>query len=240
MTSRIRRWVSINDSGAPEPGHNRRDATGRTCTRVVPQASSHARRHGEAALPRRSASSSGGNGTRAPAAGVRTSGTRGAGRRARARSCDKPAEGTAQASDHVRRGFSAVGRSYQHVHRTEILPLQSECLADAALEAVTHHGLRRVLARNQHAEPRAARVPSCNIKRVAVDAAPGAVAQQALEFGLLPQPARRIQPEALVGRGYSPRRRRPRARRLRSTLRPPTVRLRTRKPWRRARRTLEG
>lgn len=41
---------------------------------------------------------------------------------------------------------------------------------------------------------------------------------------------RRIQPEALGGRGYSPRRRRPLARRLRNTLRPPGVRLRTRKP----------
>ena len=39
-----------------------------------------------------------------------------------------------------------------------------------------------------------------------------------------------IQPEALGGRGYSPRRRRPLARRLRNTLRPPGVRLRTRKP----------
>jgi hypothetical protein len=54
--------------------------------------------------------------------------------------------------------------------------------------------------------------------------------QQAFEFGLLPQAARRIQAEALAGRGYSPRRRLPRARRLRSTLRPPAVRLRTRNP----------
>jgi hypothetical protein len=56
------------------------------------------------------------------------------------------------------------------------------------------------------------------------------LAQQVLEFGFLPQPPRRIQPEALGGRGYSPRRRRPLARRLRNTLRPPGVRLRTRKP----------
>jgi hypothetical protein len=39
---------------------------------------------------------------------------------------------------------------------------------------------------------------------------------------------------------YSASRRRPRARRLRNTLRPPGVRLRTRNPWRRARRVLEG
>jgi hypothetical protein len=54
--------------------------------------------------------------------------------------------------------------------------------------------------------------------------------QQGFEFALLPQAARRIQREALAGRGYNPRRRRPRARRLRNTLRPPGVRLRTRKP----------
>jgi len=56
------------------------------------------------------------------------------------------------------------------------------------------------------------------------------LSQQVLELGFSPQPPRRIQPEALGGRGYSPMRRRPRARRLRSTLRPPGVRLRTRKP----------
>jgi len=56
------------------------------------------------------------------------------------------------------------------------------------------------------------------------------VLQQSFEFGFLPQPARGVQPEALAGRDYNPRRRRPLARRLRSTLRPPAVRLRTRKP----------
>jgi hypothetical protein len=56
----------------------------------------------------------------------------------------------------------------------------------------------------------------------------------------LPQPAGCIEPEALAGRGYNPRRRRPRARRLRSTARPPRVPLRARNPWRRARRVLEG
>jgi hypothetical protein len=69
---------------------------------------------------------------------------------------------------------------------------------------------------------------------------PRTVSQQSFELGFLPQPARGIQPEALAGRDYNPRRRRPRARRLRSTLRPPGLRLRTRNPWRRARRVLEG
>jgi hypothetical protein len=64
--------------------------------------------------------------------------------------------------------------------------------------------------------------------------------QQALELGFLPQPPPGIQPEALERRGYNPRRRRPRARRLRSTARPPRVPLRTRNPWRRARRVLDG
>jgi hypothetical protein len=48
------------------------------------------------------------------------------------------------------------------------------------------------------------------------------------------------EPEAFAARGYSPSRRRPRARRLRNTARPPRVPLRTRNPWRRARRVLEG
>jgi hypothetical protein len=66
------------------------------------------------------------------------------------------------------------------------------------------------------------------------------VAQQAFELRFLPEPAGGIEPETLAARGYSPRRRRPLARRLRRTARPPRVPLRTRKPWRRARRVLEG
>jgi hypothetical protein len=97
-----------------------------------------------------------------------------------------------------------------------------------------------VLARNQHAESRGSRFAPRYVEGIPVQAAPRAVSQQGFEFALLPQPARRIQPEALAGRGYNPRRRRPLARRLRSTLRPPGVRLRTRKPWRRARLVLEG
>ena len=57
---------------------------------------------------------------------------------------------------------------------------------------------------------------------------------------LVAQPAAGIQPEALFARGYNPRRRRPLARRLAITLRPPGVRLRTRNPCVRARRVLEG
>jgi hypothetical protein len=64
--------------------------------------------------------------------------------------------------------------------------------------------------------------------------------QQAFELRFFRQTPGRIQPEALAVRGYSPSRRRPRARRLRSTARPPRVPLRARNPWRRARRVLEG
>jgi hypothetical protein len=61
-----------------------------------------------------------------------------------------------------------------------------------------------------------------------------------LEFTAAPKATLCTQSEALVRRDYSPRRRRPLARLLRNTLRPPGVRLRTRKPWRRARRVFEG
>jgi len=97
-----------------------------------------------------------------------------------------------------------------------------------------------VLSRDQHAKTGAASGAPRQIDGIALDAAARAPAQQVLEFGLVRQPARRIQPEALAGRDYSPSRRRPLARRLRSTLRPPGVRLRTKKPWRRARRVFEG
>jgi hypothetical protein len=64
-----------------------------------------------------------------------------------------------------------------------------------------------------------------------------------LELRLAPQPALCIETESLLRcryNGYNPSRRRPLARRLRKTARPPRVRLRTRKPWRRARRVLDG
>jgi hypothetical protein len=64
-----------------------------------------------------------------------------------------------------------------------------------------------------------------------------------LELRLAPQPAPCIETESFLRwryNGYNPSRRRPRARRLRKTVRPPRVRLRTRKPWRRARRVLDG
>jgi hypothetical protein len=54
-----------------------------------------------------------------------------------------------------------------------------------------------------------------------------------LELRLAPQPAPCIETESLLRcryNGYNPIRRRPLARRLRKTARPPGVRLRTRKP----------
>ena len=84
---------------------------------------------------------------------------------------------------------------------------------------------------------------AANKKQVAAQAASLAFTQQLLELGLAAQPATGIEPETLGRRRYnrySPTRRRPLARRLRNTARPPGVRLRTRKPWRRARRVLDG
>jgi len=100
-----------------------------------------------------------------------------------------------------------------------------------------------VLARDQDAQPRLAVRTALKEERIAGQRAPLAFAQQALELRFAPQPARRIQTETLLCcryNDYSPTRRRPRARRLRSTARPPGVRLRTRNPWRRARRVLDG
>jgi len=98
-------------------------------------------------------------------------------------------------------------------------------------------------ARNEDAQP----WPSCRTpldeEGVSVGAQALPLLQQPLEIRLAPQTTRRAETEALGARcagDYSASRRRPRARRLRSTLRPPAVRLRTRKPWRRARRVLEG
>src|SRR6185503_19495758 len=114
---------------------------------------------------------------------------------------------------------------------------------NTALEVIALRGLGTVLARYQNAKPRSSCRASFDEEGVAVGAQPLPLSQQPLEIRLAPQASRRAEPEALLARrcsDYSARRRRPRARRLRSTLRPPGVRLRTRNPWRRARRVLEG
>jgi hypothetical protein len=99
-----------------------------------------------------------------------------------------------------------------------------------------------VPTRDQNPQARRTYTAAPNIKQVAAETAPLAFTQQLLELRLAAQPATCIEPETLARRynGYSPTRRRPRARRLRNTARPPRVRLRTRKPWRRARRVLDG
>jgi len=100
-----------------------------------------------------------------------------------------------------------------------------------------------VLARYENAQPRPSCRASFDEEGVAVGAQALSLAEQPLEIRLAPQPPRRAESKALLARrgsDYSASRRRPRARRLRNTLRPPGVRLRTRNPWRRARRVLEG
>jgi len=90
-----------------------------------------------------------------------------------------------------------------------------------------------VLPRDEYAEPRFSCGTPLDKERVSLENASFALTQQALELGFLPQPACGVQGEALLRsryNGYNPRRRRPRARRLRNTLRPPRVLERTRKP----------
>jgi len=152
-------------------------------------------------------------------------------------------EQLAQAPDHFGRWSDSIGRAHQDLQRAKVLLLQAKGLANASLDSVALDGRGGVPARDQDAEPRRRPRAARDVESVAALAAPLAFAQQPLEIGLAPQPAFRIEAETLPGcgcRGYSPRRRRPRARRLRSTARPPRVRLRTRKPWRRARRVLDG
>jgi hypothetical protein len=95
-------------------------------------------------------------------------------------------------------------------------------------------------ATDQYSESRWTGIAPGEIERVAVEIAAQSLAQQMFEFAAASDTPPCTKSETLADRGYSPRRRRPRARRLRRTLRPPGVRLRTRKPWRRARRVFEG
>jgi hypothetical protein len=87
-----------------------------------------------------------------------------------------------------------------------------------------------MLLGDQHPEPGPAVVTSLQVEGKAIEAAALAFAQQALEVSFPRQAAGSAKPEALIARGYSPRRRLPLARRLRMTFRPPGVRPRTRNP----------
>ena len=82
---------------------------------------------------------------------------------------------------------------------------------------------------------------AANEERVATEAAPCSLAQQPLELRLVAQPARSIESEAFGRR--LPLQPEPAAAARAPTLQhhaPSAVRLRTRKPWRRARRVLDG
>jgi hypothetical protein len=136
-----------------------------------------------------------------------------------------------------------VGRTHEQVDRTEVLLFKSEGFPDTSLDAVAVGRSGGMLAGNHDSETRLTRTTPLEIKRITARRASLPLAQQPLELSLAPQAAARVEAKSLKRRryaDYSARRRRPRARRLRSTLRPPAVRLRTRNPWRRARRVLEG
>jgi hypothetical protein len=140
----------------------------------------------------------------------------------------------------VGRRLYSVRWPHQQVQGTQCFLFQPKSLADAALDAIALDRPRGVLFRHEDAQPRSPGVAALEIEAVSGQIASHSLAQQAFELRFLPEPAGGIEPETLAGRGYNPRRRRPLARRLRSTARPPRVPLRTRKPWRRARRVLEG
>jgi len=136
-----------------------------------------------------------------------------------------------------------IGRAHEQIEGAEVSLFKSEGFPDASLDAVAVGRSGGMLAGDQDSETRLTRTTPLEIKRITARRAPLPLAQQPLELSLAPQPAARIEAKSFKRRryaDYSARRRRPRARRLRSTLRPPGVRLRTRKPWRRARRVLEG
>ena len=149
-------------------------------------------------------------------------------------------EQLAKSRNHLWGRAHVIRRAHQQVDRAEGFLFQAKRLADAALDPVALGGCRRVLSRYQDSQPRRTPFSPRQVERIACKAAPRSLTQQAFEFAAAPRTALAVQSETLARRGYSPRRRRPRERRLRRTLRPPGVRLRTRKPWRRARRVLDG
>lgn len=237
MKSRMRRCVSI----LTEPGRSRRDARAHNDIPGGRQASFRARRRG-ARAPRRHIASSWGESGR-PRAGADASTT---GRRVPPGAkglWSRDAQGSEdfpQAQHHMRGSFCAERRPDQYIDRPKRALLQAKRLSHAALDAIARRSARRVLARHQQPQPGTTCVALLHIDRITGHLLSPTLAQQTFELRFLREAPGRTEPEAFAGRGYSPSRRRPRARRLRSTARPPRVALRTRNPWRRARRVFEG
>ena len=100
-----------------------------------------------------------------------------------------PRKQGAKAQDHRGARSRAVRRPYQDVERIKIFLLQTERLSDASLDAVAINRARRMLSRHQHAEAGLSGVAPFNVKNVALDASPRALAQQSLELRFLSQPA---------------------------------------------------
>lgn len=229
------------------PGRSRPDAMGHSGKRGVRRGSSRAKARAAPGPRRRIPSSSDKSGTRAAATDVATTDKRApggaAGGAASARSWRQPAKQLAHTLDHLRRRPHAVGWPHQHIERPELRLLQPKGFANASLDPISLGGLCGVLARYENAEPRRSRIAPREVKDIAGLGTPRSVMQQAFELAFTPQPALGVEPVEFLSlryNDYNPRRRRPRARRLRSTARPPRVRLRTKKPWRRARRVLDG
>ena len=134
---------------------------------------------------------------------------------------------------HLGRRLDPLRRTHQDVNRAEPFLLEPKRLADAALQPVALRSRRVVLARDENAEPRPSGGAPLDEEGVSLGPQALPPSQQPLEIGFAAQPSRWSQAEPLRARrrgDYSASRRRPRARRLRSTLRPPAVRLRTRNP----------
>jgi hypothetical protein len=135
-----------------------------------------------------------------------------------------------KSDNHLRRRAHVKRRADQDIDRPQLCLLQAERFTDTALDPVALGGSGGVLAGNQDPQPWLSAFALLQVKGVSGEIVPLALPQQALELDAAPQAAGGIQSEALARRGYNPSRRRPLARRLRRTLRPPGVRLRTRKP----------
>src|SRR6185503_11130452 len=102
-------------------------------------------------------------------------------------------------------------------HRSERLLLEAKRFPDAALDAVTLRCACGMLARHQEPQTWPARRTPLQEEGVTGHTASRAFAQQMFKLRFLTQAAGCIEPETLDARGYSPSRRRPLARRLRST-----------------------
>ncbi len=183
--------------GNAGPGRNHLDAKARNGIIVVQRANRLAARRACSEPLRHTPNNSDENGKTGATAGSRSTG-RPARSDAAENSIRQTREELAQPLDHFGARLHAVGRTYKHINRAELMLLQPERLAYAAFDPVAYRRSRRMLARHEHSKSRLATLTRRQEEHEPIAAPTLASVQQELKVRLAAQSLLPRQPESRI------------------------------------------